>query len=246
MSNELNDTDLIEQYLLGKLSDAEIRNVEARLRNDREFARKYRLITTFPEMMSSQGRLEYEKKLAEATVPVKKKKPFRFQRPRHFKWAVLGSILVIAVALFFFFMRSNNKYENVVRKENVVHEAPIVKAPVFPLNDTTAGLQQHQEQEKKESQEVTGGAMQKAIELTTPSVDAKFSSNETIIFNWKQKTDSFTRFYIFSELHDQVVYWRGIKPGIREHKLPASYLYPGTYYWYVGTKADKRTFTISE
>ena len=67
-----------------------------------------------------------------------------------------------------------------------------------------------------------------------------------ILFNWTQKTDSFTRFYIISELHDQVMFWRGIKPGIREYKVPGNYLFPGKYYWYIGTKEEKHTFIINE
>jgi hypothetical protein len=246
MNKNPTDTDLIERYLLGKLTDAEIRNFDVRLRDDREFARKYRLITTFPEMMSDTGRLEYEKKLAEAAVPVVKKKPARIRIRRYYIWTGASFIACAAIVLLFIFRGSHNLQKNIVREDKTVHKADVVTVPVVQLKDTSKVLPPKQEQEKRESVETTAVSVQKAIELISPAGGMKISRNETIVFNWKQKTDSFTRFYIISIPHDQVVYWRGVRPGIREYKVPASYLYPGEYYWYVGTKEDKRTFTVIE
>ena len=84
------------------------------------------------------------------------------------------------------------------------------------------------------------------IELITPADGIALGRSEDILFNWKQKTDSFTNFYIYSEVQDKMVFWRGIKPGIREYKVPVKFLRPGKFYWFVGTKDVRRTFTISE
>ncbi len=246
MSNVPIDNDLIEQYLLGKLTDAEIRSFEGRLGVDREFARKFRLLKTFPEMMSNQGRLEYEKNRAETAMTVIKRKPFRFLKPRYLVWAI-SCIVFIGIALLFIFMRQNQQTENVVPKENGIRKADIVKPEVVPVKDSQIVSQpQNQQQENKEIRTVTDGAVQKAIELLNPAEGMKFSRKEMILFNWKQTSDTFTRFYIISELNDKVVFWRGIRPGIREFKVPGSSLYPGKYYWFIGTKEQKRSFIISE
>ena len=52
------DIDLIERYLNGKLTSSEVYNFENRLGEDREFARKCRLLKTFPEMMREAGDIE--------------------------------------------------------------------------------------------------------------------------------------------------------------------------------------------
>src|ERR1035437_5189151 len=46
MNDDPVDNELIERYLLGKLTDAEVRSFKIRLGADREFARKFRLIST--------------------------------------------------------------------------------------------------------------------------------------------------------------------------------------------------------
>jgi len=243
MNKNASDSDLIERYLLGKMTDADIRNFEARLGDDRELARKFRLIKTFPEMMSEQGRIEYEKKRAEASAQVVKKKPFRFSKPRYIFLSVFSAIVLTGIALIF--MRIGHKKENIVQKEIVVQKTNTFKAEVATIKDTAGAALRHQP-ETKEIPGVAGNAVQKTISLLTPADGMKFSRKEVILFTWTQKTDSFTRFYIFSELHEQVVFWRGVRPGIREYKVPGSYLLPGKFYWYIGRKEEKRTFTIAE
>jgi hypothetical protein len=100
--------------------------------------------------------------------------------------------------------------------------------------------------ERKEIAESGGNAVQKTISLLSPADGMTVPRKEVILFNWTQKTDSFTRFYIFSELNGQVVLWRGITPGKREYKVPGLYLLPGKYYWYVGSKEEMHTFTVIE
>ncbi|MCX6249855.1 MAG: hypothetical protein NTX61_03790 [Bacteroidetes bacterium] len=247
MSNSPIDNDLIERYLLGKLTDAEIRDFLIRVDDDREFARKFRLIKMFPEMMSETGRMEFEKKQAEALAVEAEKKSRRFPKRRHLVWAFVSFIALIGIALFFIISGTDHQKGNVVGKENIALTTKMVKPVAVPVKDSLKEkTQQPQQPEKKEIMEITGGAVQKAIDLLTPAEGVTFSKKEMILFNWIQKTDSFTRFYIFSELNDHVVLWRGIRPGTREYKVPGNTLYPGKFYWYVGTKEKRRTFIISE
>jgi len=245
MSNDPAANDLIERYLLEKLTAKEIRDFEDRLGHDREFARKLRMIRTFPEMMSEPARLEYEAKLAEAAVPIEKKKSFHFPKKTYLIWAVISFLVIIGISLLFIFLGTGQQKKNTVHEENVMHEEPIVKTSV-PAKDTLAIKTPVQPLVKKEIPDATVGKGKKSFELLKPADGTKFSREDIIQFDWAQKTDSFTRFYIFSESHNQVVYWRGVRPGIREYKVPGNYFYPGKYYWYVGTKEEKRTFVISE
>ena len=232
------DNDLIEKRILGKLTDEEIRSFETRLGDDREFARKYRLIKTFPEMMSKQGRLEYEKKLADAAVPVVKKKFFPIRKIEYLVWGTVLVIACITIILLFILTGKNHRMDIAVREDTIAKTA-VTTGKVEPVV-------KQQQQEKREIREVSDKAGQETIVLLNPPDGMKFSRKDTILFSWTQKTDTFTRFYIYSEIHDQVVFWRGIKPGIREYKVSGRYLYPGKFYWYVGAKETKHTFLVTE
>lgn len=196
-------------------------------------------------MMSEPARLEYQKILAEAAAATVKKKPFHFIKPLYIILITTSFILIIGIVLLFLFIGKGHQKENIVREENVIHKAGGFKSTA-PVKNTLAVSPPVRQQEKKETWEITGGSGRKAIELLNPANGMKFSRKDMILFNWTQKTDSFTRFYIISELHDQVMFWRGIKPGIREYKVPGNYLFPGKYYWYIGTKEEKHTFIINE
>ncbi|MEI7662790.1 MAG: hypothetical protein WCK34_11345 [Bacteroidota bacterium] len=235
MNASQNDIDLIERYLLGKLTDAEIHAFEARLEEDREFARKCRLIKTFPEMMSEAGRVEYGKLAEVEAAPEVVKKKFRIPLPGNLAWGALAIVLIVAVALYFI-MNARPVEDKAVKTES-------------PLLTDTSAVPVKQAPEKKP--EISGvdnpvNPVQRAIELDNPADGMTLSRKEDHLFNWQQETDSFTNFYIYSELQDKMVFWRGIKPGIREYKVPAKFLYPGRFYWYVGTKEVKRSFVISE
>jgi len=247
MSTDPSDNDLIERRILGKLTEAEIRSFDARVADDREFRRKYRLITTFPEMMSNEAKLELEeRKLAAARAaapPVVEKKPLRLPKARILVWGGVSLIAVTGIVLFFIFRNTDKGDENTSVGENVVHDTNLVKPAVVPVKDTTTVKQETVQQHPREVKPVSG---QKAIALIDPAEGLNISRKETIVFKWEMKTDSFTRFYIFSQKSNQVVFWRGVRLGVREYKVPGNYFYPGKYTWYVGTKEDKRTFVISE
>jgi hypothetical protein len=245
MDNIPSDNGLIEKYILGKLTSKEIQDFEIRLDEDREFARKFRLIKMFPEMMSEQGKLEYDRMLAEASAPVEQKKAAHSIKSRYIIWFSVSALIVIAVVLLFIFLGSNQKQENVVSEEKAQNDTTIVKPKATPVKDTTKVVPV-QQPEVKTIPAIATGTSQKPIELITPADGMSFSRTETILFTWTQKVDTFTRFYIVSQSTDQVAYWRGVRLGVRELKVPGNYFYPGKYYWYVANKDEKRTFTINE
>ncbi|MDP4281991.1 MAG: hypothetical protein Q8867_07545 [Bacteroidota bacterium] len=229
------DNELIERYLLGKLNDAEIRDFKLRLEEDREFARKYRLIKTFPEMMSESGRKELERIQADTQAKASNNISILKKYKKEFAVIlVIAAVVVIAIAIYSVLINRPLKKEEPVAESTPV---AVQKAEAQPKKDTV---------KKASPQTVTPQPTSDAIQLLTPANGAAFSRSNQLMFTWKMKTDTFTRFYIISEDTRKIAFWRGIKPGIRQFSVPGNTLYPGKYTWYVGTKNPSRTITINE
>jgi hypothetical protein len=246
MSNNPSDNALIEQYLLGRMTEEEVHDFLVRVENDRELARKLRLLKTFPEMMSEPARREYEKQQAEAAAPLVMKRSHHSHGSRYIFWTVIIAIVAASIAIFIILNKTGPGKQAATGEDKVVQQPVDVKSPAVPVKDTQMRTIPLQPEEKNETREMNGGTGQKAIELLTPADGMTFSREDSIQFRWAQRTDTFTRFYIFSETNDQVVFWRGIRPGVREYKVPGSSIYTGKYYWFVGTREQKRSFVISE
>jgi hypothetical protein len=197
MSNIPCDNDLIERFMLGKLTPTEIQDFEIRLDEDREFARKFRLIKMFPEMMSKEGKLEYDRILTESSAPIEHKKTAHSLKSRYIIWFSVSALILIIVVLLFIFLGSNQKKENVAGEEKVQNDTTIVKPKATPVKDTTKVVPV-QQPEPKATPATAAGTSQKPIELITPADGMSFSRTETILFTWTQKIDTFTRFYIVS------------------------------------------------
>ncbi len=226
------DIDLIERYLNGKLSSSEVYNFENRLGEDREFARKCRLLKTFPEMKKEPGNIEpvkIEVKSVAHNIERKYSNPFK---PIYLVWGAIA-VLIIGFSIFFMITKTDRPVEK-----------PVTVKPV-PLNDTPSmpPVKQSEKIIEPKRFESTKG---KPIELKAPTDGMTFNRKDEILFSWKLETDTLTNFYVFSEINDKLVWWRGIKPGIRESKVAAKNFKPGRFYWYVGTKEVKRTFTVIE
>ena len=247
MSFDPSDNELIEQYLLGKLNEGEMQSLESRLRLDRELARKLRLFSTFPEMMSRESRLEYEKKRADdARLVVKEKKVTGPAKRRYLIWGVCA-FFVLGLTFLFIYILKDGGTEKIVPRQTVIPASEKIRPVPAAVKDTQVPApSQLQPSPEKTVNTTADDAAQKPVDLLRPADGMKFSREDMILFKWKQKTDTFTRFYIISELNDHVILWRGIPPGTTEYKVPGNSLFSGEYYWYVGTKAQKRTFTIIE
>lgn len=231
MDTDAADIDLIERYMTGKLSDAEVRMFEYRLGDDREFARKYRLRKTFPSLMNEAGAQEQEKAIAGIHFPEPNPRPRRLVEPRILTWAAI-LIVLIGILVFFIVRWTSGPGNSLADLPNpAVNNLPEIPAVQQEIN--TSGS-------------ITGKSSQKAIELENPADGMRFKRSDEILFQWTQRTDSLTNFYIYSEINDRLVFWRGIKPGVREYKVPAINFLPGRFYWYVGTKEIRRTLIITE
>ena len=242
------DNELIELFLLGKMSDKEIRKFKERVENDREFRRKYRLLKTFPEMMSEEGRRELEQKQAETIAKESEKRSGN--SPKKYRMVALVSVSVVAlagVALFFILRKPDPQQGNSAPKENSSPKYKTTETKAAPVKDTQAiVLNKRENPAETVIQKPDSGTSSEAIRLLTPDEGKKFSREEMLRFSWIMKTDSFTRFFIVAEGKEKVVLWRGIRPGIREYTVPGGYLYPGKFYWYIGTREKKKTFIVTE
>jgi hypothetical protein len=248
MSFDPADNDLIEKYLLGKLDDREIAAFNYRLGEDREFARKFRLIKTFPEMMSEAGRIEFEKKLSQAVERVMDVKTNRSGKKLLLIWGSVSVIGVAGIILLIFFLSKNRTEQPSAREQHPVPEGTAVKTiPAKARKDTIAtAVQSSSQPGEKEMIKGTAIADQKKAGPASPDGGTKFSRKEMILFQWTQKSDTFTRLYIYTETGDNLMLWRGIMPGIQEYKIPGSYLMPGKFYWCVGKKENRHSFVVIE
>jgi hypothetical protein len=237
MSVDQQDKDLIERYLLGKLTDSETRQFNEKVEKDHEFARKQRLISMFPEMMSPQGKKEYDEKMAALVESTAKPVKIHLPTPRNIIW--ISTALVLAVLVTFLLvnlMRHKDSPAGEIPKSS--RSADTIKAvPPLPKEPET----------KQEQPVITTQvkAREDAIELVRPSDASIFYRSDEIVFQWIQPVDTFTRIYIYSATTDKLILWRGIRPGIRELRVPGKTFYPGSFYWYVGRNDTRQTFTVA-
>lgn len=246
MSYDPQDNYLIEKYILGKLNETETRAFELRIANDREFARKHRLIKAFPEMMSEPAKKEYDQQRAKEAVSEKEIKKIHFPKTKYL--LLTTSAIIFVVVIFFIFhskphektelQSSAPSFQDTIKKP-VKQEVPAVKIIPAVLNPLETKPVETKPAEIKSPEKKTG-----PVELVNPTEGVSFSRSEEIHFKWIQPTDSFTRLYIFSEGKNNLVLWRGIPSGVRDYRIAGKILYPGTFYWFVGSKNVKQRFII--
>lgn len=249
MSHSPADNELIERYLLGKLSDKEMRDFKLRLEDDREFARKFRMIKMFPEMMSDAGRKEFEKIQAEAREKESMSKSLTAKKRKYIIWGIAGLVIIIVAVILGFIIWGGDrtqKIETAISKELSVSpaETPVKPANVPSKDTTSLKTQTPPAPEKKAPVETIAGPITKATDLLTPADGAEFPRKDQIVFSWKMKSDTFTRFYILSAATGKIILWRGISPGTQEYTVAGNTLYPGKFVWYVGIKSQSRSFTV--
>ena len=73
-----------------------------------------------------------------------------------------------------------------------------------------------------------------------------FSPTDEIVLKWVKAADTFTRLYVYRAGTDKLMLWRGIKPGIREYKIPSASLGSGSFYWYLDCNPKRQAFSISQ
>ena len=229
METNQEDVDLIERYIHGKLAPDDVWAFETRLGVDREFARKYRLRKTFPEMMHD----------ANDPVPVttEKELPVLYGErldadPKKSRYLFWGAIALILLGIVIYFLTIR----------------PDQKSTFFrhlSLQKSNADIQVKQSEKPALPKEVDS-TVRKPVELNSPDDGVTITRKDQILFTWELETDTFTNLYVYSESNHKLVWWRGIKPGIRQNKVPAINFLAGKFYWYVGNKEVKRTFVIDQ
>ncbi|MGA3012841.1 MAG: hypothetical protein ABSD71_02275 [Bacteroidales bacterium] len=243
------DNALIEKFLLGQLSDPEIDDFNCRLNCDREFARKFRLIKTFPEMMSEAGKIEMDRKLNEAVERVLAEKASHSQKKKRLLWigggvAVLGVILIILLLVY---RQSKQPVEPEQTNMTAPPEKVVTQAVPAIKKDTATPISKPVNTEEKIVKVLPAEiSTPKITAAISPSGGTTYSRKGTIVFKWTQKCDTFTRLCIYSETNGKLMLWRGVTPGLQEYKIPGSYLLPGKFFWYVRSKEDKHSFTVVE
>jgi hypothetical protein len=249
MSIDQKDIELIEKYLNGNMNEAERFAFEARLYEDREFARKCRLMKTFPTLMGENASEEKEKQEPEEYRWEFNTKPASRISARLF-FLLFLFVMAAAAVLFYYSFRPGHTSEKVVTvsqvpaKSTETPEKGSVASPEMkPALSPEKGPAPSAVQEKTTPVEEVAEA---PYTLLSPADREVVNRQGEILFRWKQQPDSITHIYISAESIGKVVWWRAVKPGIREFRIPAISFRPGRYYWYVGVKESERSFIVSE
>lgn len=232
MNPDSNDNELIERYLQGKLSQSEIFLFEDRVESDREFARKLRLIKTFPSLISESKEENEQKQETQNFNWDFDEKPSNISSSYRYIWVIVIIIAAgVSVYLIYSWLQRTGDTDDKITTPPI--EKITKKDSIQPVEVKESVLNMPQLNESP-------------YVLETPDDGITIDRKSEIRFSWNQVPDSITHIYIFSEPDNKVVWWRAVKPGIHEFRVPAIHLLPGKYYWYVGIKDVRRSFIISK
>lgn len=227
------DNRLIESYILGKLSEADERKFLVRLEDDREFARKFRLIKNFPEMMSDEGRQELEALLLQSLTEEKHSPDHHYSKKKMITWSVAGLVLIlISVSVFIFTRRSPDQQVVIKPAEKLKTSRDVsAKKPASAPKQVTPVASKD-----IDVQDNTG--------LILPENGSELQRTGFIRFQWAMKIDTFSKFFVVSKSTGNIALWRGIRPGQQSIDIEAGKLYPGVYSWFLGTNSHQSSFSI--
>ncbi len=257
MSIDQKDIELIEKYLSGNMNEAERFAFEARLYEDREFARKCRLMKTFPTLMGANASDEKVKQETEEYRWEFNTKPTSRISARLF-FLLFLLVIVAAAVLFYYSIRPEHPNERVAALPQVQVKATEIpkKGPAPSMENEPAPSPEKEPEASPEKEPApslvrdkpapTQAVAAAPYTLLTPADGEIVNRQGEILFRWKQVPDSITHIYISAEGIGKIVWWRAVRPGIREFRIPAISFRPGRYYWYVGVKESERSFIISE
>jgi hypothetical protein len=240
MDPESRDLEMIEQYLHGTLDPAVLAEFEYRLENDHELARKLRLRKVFPSLFNAEGEDLIKQELTENPGEKIITTHSALSAGKILFWITILLVLAGLSGYLFYFMKNQPEKK----------EAPLVNTPVVSkdtgINRPTGSQPELPEQEAAEpATQLKDNIYEDPVVLEIPDDSAIFSRREEILFRWRLETDTFTNFFIISLADGKMVWWKGIRPGIREYKVSTSNFRPGRYYWYVGTRDTRRIIEIS-
>lgn len=235
MGDRDQDLELIERYLKGDLSRTELSDFQDRLDSDHEFARKLRLRQSFPSLFHAAGADLISTMDAPSMESVPQKKT-RSPVKRH---VIAGAILLVAAVIAGLLIYMSPKAPE--KPEEKMAIADSVPEKTQPAAEVPAA-RVVQPVDTPEQEETASGPVAPDV----PADSIVLPRDEEILFRWTMETDSFTNFYIHAIPSGKLMWWRGIRPGVRELTLPAGKLWKGTYFWYVGDRKYGRTLIIRD
>lgn len=238
MDQDATDLALIERKLQGLLSTNEEMDFEDRLVADHEFARKYRLRQSFPSLFHADGP-DVIGQHADAPLA-----PAPGNPSSHTGRKLIVALLLVVLAGFLIY--TGWRLLGSGGDKPAQQPPPAKKAIIAPAIDSIADKPDQKVQENSSTALAPPDSFSAPILLDAPGENIAFSRSDEIHFRWQMETDSFTNFYILKVPDGKMVWWRGIRPGIREYILPPVKLSTGEYYWYVGQKKYGRKLQIKD
>ena len=221
---EFNEKDivLIENYLDGNLSDSEQKDFEARLSNDKVFAKVFKLRKSMPGFFNEVEEMESVR--SEVDAAIRKEKAMIFGINRYWVVSVAASILIlVGVFITIQFTRNQNGDLDQMTKTETQDKLKADHPPTYANKKIVAD-----------------------IEIVSPVEMQIFKSDEPIRLQWKSYLRYQAEIIITSSGFDNITFTQAVRLSDTFYDLPKNKLKPGNYRWCLMDTIYCGSFRIEE
>ncbi|NQV02983.1 MAG: hypothetical protein HQ542_10075 [Bacteroidia bacterium] len=229
-TNNHHDVYLIGRFLEGRLDKPALTEFHKRMQEDPEFAAQVELQRKLPEYWRQAERYQQvSSEVRRSLQATAQRGVFRLNR---LVYAIAASIIVV-VGLALVFILTN---QSGVGTDQMAEDSDTLFIPTVEQVDHKATIE-----------EVMPGkepASLPLVELIRPVQNATFMADESIVFEWIHGDTISMDLKIFEVASGKFVYTRTVEAFLSTDTLQVNSLQPGRYFWYLGDKSKKRSFTI--
>lgn len=213
--------DRIEDFLEGRLSEAENKEFREQLSSDKELDQLYRQrIALGTNWMKAKKYEETRHTVSEIIREAKSDK-----KNKLFIWSAAASIFVLlSVSGIVIFNRYPATQTGIVGKSQGV-ETPIV--PHIKFAEKKASIHYLDE-----------------LKMLAPINNKTYTRNDSIVFSWHSKADAESNLIIENQNTEKTVYREKIKISSGKFVLEKKFLPEGKYQWFIEGFAGKEKFSV--
>lgn len=221
-TEKLNDKNLIEDFLDGKLSAVDEDSFRDRLKTDEEFAHLYNFRFKIAEDWQKATEYEQAKQQAKSLIKSVKRKKNRII----IIYSLAASLtLLIAIPGIIFFNKQINNTANTTN------------------NKEQGGEKRYKTHIELQENKASINYLDTII-LVSPVNNSIIRLNDSIIFKWTPPADSIENLIIENRINGKIILDNKITKGMEIFGLPPSFLPVGEYSWYIKRLSTKGSFRI--
>ncbi|TSA29451.1 MAG: hypothetical protein D4R67_01955 [Bacteroidetes bacterium] len=223
------DLDLIERYLEGNLDEEESNAFRKQMQDDPELTELVKLRKELPDHWKRAGQYQQVRQEVRGSLQVPAHRGV-FQLNRTV-WTIAASVIILlGTALLVILTNPSGPGGGQMAEETDSLLLPSVeraddKALLEEVNPEGSGDMNH-------------------VELIGPEQNATFREGDPIVFNWETNRKGSIELTIFEVTSGRIILARTVDPSSHADTLQPQTLEPGRYFWYLGDKSQKRSFTV--